>query len=266
MGEFIEEHVQFRNTAKKWLRGMIARPRRTAGRKASARAGAPGVIFFHGFTGDRMESHWIFVKCSRALARAGIASLRFDFCGSGESDGEFREVTLRGEVSDALAAVKFFRRQRGIDPERVGLLGLSLGGAIAASIASRAKARALVLWAALAHPPHLRVLAERSTRPITDPDGPREYGAHEISPSFLDDMEKLEPLKSIAHFKLPVLIIHPEKDEHLPLSHAEDYFQAAGTDIKHKIIIPDADHTFTSVAWEREVIERTVAWFERCLV
>jgi len=80
-----------------------------------------------------MESHWIFVKCARALARAGIASLRFDFYGSGESDGEFREVTLQGEIADARAAMDFFRRQKGIDPKRLGLLGLSLGGAIAAS-------------------------------------------------------------------------------------------------------------------------------------
>ena len=72
---------------------MIHRPER-----ARARRGGPGVVLFHGFTGDRMESHWLFVKCSRALARAGIASLRFDFYGSGESEGEFSEVTLQGET------------------------------------------------------------------------------------------------------------------------------------------------------------------------
>ena len=62
-------------------------------------------------------------------------------------------------------------------------------------------------------------------------------------------------------FQAPTLIIHPEKDEHLPLSHPEDYFQAVGSAIKEKVIVPGADHTFTSVAWEREVIDRTVAWF-----
>src|SRR5437867_8314985 len=116
----METFVQFPNRSKKWLRGVIHRPER-----ARARRGGPGVVFFHGFTGDRMESHWMFVKCSRALARAGIASLRFDFYGSGESDGEFPEITLRGEISDALAAVEFFRRQEGIDSRRIGLVGLS---------------------------------------------------------------------------------------------------------------------------------------------
>jgi len=260
LADFVEEHIQFRNPAKKWLRGMMARPRQAPS------GGAPGVVFLHGFTADRMESHWIFVKCARALARAGIASLRFDFYGSGESDGEFCQATLQGEISDALAAVSFLRRAKAMDPERIGVLGLSLGGAIAATIASRVKAEALVLWAALAHPAHLRVLAERSTRAIAAPDGPREYGAHEISPRFLDGLEKVDPLQSISHFTKPVLIIHPEKDAYLPLSHPEDFFRAAGAAIKEKIIIPGADHTFTSVAWERRVIEHTVQWFAQHLV
>jgi alpha/beta superfamily hydrolase len=219
------------------------------------------VIFFHGFTGDRMESHWLFVKCSRALERAGIASLRFDFYGSGESEGEFRDVTLQGEISDARAAVEFFRRQRGIDPRRLGICGLSLGGTIAASVAGPARARALVLWAALAHPAELRALAKRTTRPVPGHDGAREYSAHEVSARFLANIEKVAPLNSIARFKEPTLIIHPEQDEFLPLSHPEDYFQAAGAALKEKVIISGADHTFTSLAWEREVIGRTVEWF-----
>lgn len=212
-----------------------------------------------------MESHWIFVKCARALVGAGIASLRFDFYGSGESEGEFREVTLQGELSDAHAAVKFFRRQKGIDPKRIGLLGLSLGGAVAASLASRLRSRALVLWAALAHPSELRALAERTTNLIPGGQGAREYSAHEVSPHFLENIETVAPLKSIGGFKRPTLIIHPEKDEYLPLYHPEDYFQATGSAIKEKVIIPGADHTFTSVPWEREVITRTVDFFRQNL-
>jgi uncharacterized protein len=257
----MESLVEFPNHAGKLLRGMIHRPAPAAGRR-----GAPGVIFFHGFTGDRMESHWLFVKCSRALAQADIASLRFDFYGSGESEGEFREVTLKGEISDARAAIEFFCRQKGIDATRLGLLGLSLGGAIAAMVAPRARARSIVLWAALAHPAHLRALAESASTPIAGTDGSREFGSQHVSPRFLDNVDKIDPLKSIARFKKPTLIIHPEKDGYLPLSHPEDFFQAACSPTKEKVIIPGADHTFTSLAWEREVIDRTVEWFRKYLV
>jgi dipeptidyl aminopeptidase/acylaminoacyl peptidase len=252
--------VEFHNRSGKLLRGMIHRPSTGKNRRR-----APGVIFFHGFTGDRMESHWLFVKCARALSKVGIASLRFDFYGSGESEGEFRQATLQGEISDALAAVDYFRRYKGIDRERSGLIGLSLGGAIASVVATQARTNALVLWAALAHPGHLRTLAESKSVAIEGGDGAREFSGHEVSPRFVDNIEKFDPLKSIAQYRRPTLIIHPEKDGYLPLSHAEDFFQAVGSAIKEKVIIPGADHTFTSLAWEREVIERTVAWFRKYL-
>ncbi len=253
-----ETLVQFRNRSGKWLRGMIHRPAETA-------CLVPGVVFFHGFTGDRMESHWIFVKCARSLAQQGIASLRFDFYGSGESEGEFREVTLQGEVADARSAVEFFRRQRGIDPQRFGLCGLSMGGAVAACVAAPLQVQALVLWAALAHTSHLLELAQRTT-PVAGGDGAREYNAHRISPRFLDRIEKIQPLESIARFKGPTLIIHPENDAYLSLAHPEDYYQAAGADDKEKVIIVAADHTFSSIEWENDVIGRTGAWFQKSLL
>lgn len=243
---------------------MLHLPSQVSARRGSGRR-LPGVVFFHGFTGDRMESHWIFVKCARGLASAGIASLRFDFYGSGESEGEFGEVTLQGEIADARAAVDFFRRQKGIDAKRLGLLGLSLGGAIAASLAHDGHARALVLWAALAHPAQLRTLAETTTRLIPGKGGRREYAAQEISPRFLDNLDKVRPLHALARFQGPTLIIHPEKDAYLPLTHPEDYFLAAGAATKEKVIIPGADHTFSSIAWEREVISRTTNWFREYL-
>jgi uncharacterized protein len=252
----MEIQVEFLNRKGKRLRGVIHRP------GASARR-APGVVFFHGFTGDRMESHWIFVKCARALAQAGIASMRFDFYGSGESDGAFREVTLHSEIADAKSALEFFRKQKGIDAKRLGLCGLSMGGAVAASVAKWAKANALVLWSALAHPKELRDIAEHATRLL--PNGNREYSGHEVSTRFLDGVDRVQPVKAIRGFRAPTLIIHPEKDEHLPLHHPEDFYCACGAVIKEKVIIPGADHTYTSIAWENEVIARTTQWFARHL-
>ncbi len=257
----MEQLVQFRNRSGKWLRGMIHRP---AGRAAKGR-GLAGVVFFHGFTGDRFESHWIFVKCARALARAGVAALRFDFYGTAESEGEFRQSTLQSEISDARVAVEFLGRQKGIDSKRLGLVGMSLGGAIAATVAAESRARALVLWSAVARPAVLRTLAETNSRPIAGAEGAREYSAHHVSARFLENLEKVNPLKSIARYKQPTLIIHPGKDELLPLSHAEDYFRAAGSAVKEKIIIPGADHCYTSIAWEGEVIRQTVGWLARHL-
>jgi dipeptidyl aminopeptidase/acylaminoacyl peptidase len=250
-----EKLVEFRNRRGKWLRGMMHFP---AGAKAR---GAPGVVFFHGFTGDRMESHWIFIKCAWALARAGIVSLRFDFYGSGESEGEFRAATLAGEIADALDAVKFFRRQKGIDRARLGLCGLSLGGCVAACIAERVEAKAVVTWSAVARPVVLQEIMRSVLQPLAGSHHLVEYDAREVSLRFISNAPRYKPANLLAAFRGPTLIIHPGEDEHVPLIHAEDLYQAAGAKIKQKVIVPGADHTYTSLVWEREVIRRTVAWF-----
>lgn len=252
-----ETLVQFRNRHGRWLRGMVHRP--------EGKARAPGVVFFHGFTGDRLESHWIFVKCARALARAGIASLRFDFFGSGESEGEFREATLHTEVADAEDAVAFLRRQKGIDGARLGLTGLSLGGCIAATIAPSVRARALVLWSAVARPALLRQLARSTARRIPGSKGAYEFDAREISSRFLAATHRVKPLAALERFHGPTLIIHPEKDAAVPLSHAMDLFRAAAAELKAKVIVPGADHTFSSLAWEGKVIDKTVEWLRQYL-
>lgn len=254
----METPIEFQNRQKKWLRGMIHRPS-----QVRTRRGVPGVVFFHGFTGDRMESHWLFVKCSRALAEVGVASLRFDFYGSGESEGSFDEVTLQSEISDAQGAVDFFRRQKGIDPDRLGLLGLSLGGAIAASIAAPSRCQALVLWSALAHPAELRKLAQEQAKELAG--GGLEYSGHVVSSRLLEGVDGVDPLAGIGAFTGPTLIIHPERDELLPLRHPDDFFRRSGAVVKERVIIPGADHTFTSVAWEHEVISRSVDWLSRHL-
>jgi uncharacterized protein len=257
----METLVQFRNASRKVLRGMIHRPAGRAGRR-----GVPAVVFFHGFTSDRMESHWIFVKCSRALARAGIASLRFDFFGSGESEGDFTEASLQSEMSDAMAAVEFLRRQRGINPHRLALLGMSLGGAVAAMIAHRARVQSLVLWSAPAELASLASIASQVARPVPGRSDLVDYNAHPIPTAVIDGIQKMDPLRQVALFHQPTLMIHAENDAYLPISHAERYLKAAGTAVKQLLIIPGSDHTFTSLTWECEVIGRSVEWLKAHLL
>lgn len=254
----IERFVEFSNARGKTLRGVLHLP-------ANVRRPAPAVVLFHGFTGDRMESHWIFVKCSRALAQAGFASLRFDFYGSGESSGDFREMTLRGEIADGRAAVAFLRAQKEIAPERVGLLGLSLGGAVAAALAPSVKAKVIVLWSALAHTARLRDLLKKAPKKIPGKPGACEYDAREINPRLEEDLLKVEPIRHLARYKGPTLIVHADNDQAVPLSHARDFFQAAGADTKELAVVAGADHVYSSIPWEQEVIVRTVDWFGRHL-
>ncbi len=254
-----ERLVEFPNRAGKTLRGMLHFP-------AAAKGHAPGVVLFHGFTGNRVESHAMFVKCSRALAQAGLASLRFDFYGSGESDGDFREMSLRGEIADGRSAVAFLRDQPGVDRNCLGLLGFCLGGGVAAALALSVEAKAVVLWNAIAHTAHLRDQIQQRARRITGKAGASEFDGREISPRLIEDILKVEPTRHLKRFQGATLILHAEKNEKVPVSNARDFYQAAGADAKEIAIIAAADHFFTSTRWQQEATARTVQWFVRHLV
>jgi pimeloyl-ACP methyl ester carboxylesterase len=98
---------------------------------------------------EEVFGHKPFLVLSDHLTRAGIAVLRVDDRGVGESTGDSDHATSEDFAEDALAGVEFMLARPGIDPERIGLIGHSEGGLIAPMVASRSKAVSfLVLLAA----------------------------------------------------------------------------------------------------------------------
>lgn len=224
---------------------------------------APGVVMCHGFTGTRMEAHLLFVKAARELCAAGMNVLRFDFRGSGESDGTFEEMTIEGEITDALAAVEFLCAEPTVDPARIGLFGLSLGGLVVACAASRSeRVRALVLWAAVAD--LMGVFSAREgwdeLRAAVERDGYVDHGAFRIGKGFYEDCERVDPLAELACFEGPALVVHGSEDGAVAADHVDRYIDALPGADKRKHIVAGADHTFSSVAWEREAIGVTREW------
>ena len=59
------------------------------------------VVMFHGYTGHKNENGYLFKQISLEIVKYGYASLRFDFMGSGDSDGEFKDMTFLTEIEDA---------------------------------------------------------------------------------------------------------------------------------------------------------------------
>ena len=84
------------------LRGMLHVPDGREGK-------LPFVILFHGFCDDRNEINFVHTELSRRLCERGIASVRFDFAGSGESDGRFEDMTVSGEVADGMAILDYVK-------------------------------------------------------------------------------------------------------------------------------------------------------------
>ena len=89
---------------------------------------------------DRDETimdHRPFLVLSDYLTRLGIAVLRYDERGVGESSGDYNTATSADFAEDARAAIDFLQTQPTIDSRRIGLIGHSEGGLIAPMIASQ---------------------------------------------------------------------------------------------------------------------------------
>jgi exosortase A-associated hydrolase 2 len=113
-------------------------------------AGAPArteaFVFCHPFAEEKLWTHRTYVTMARALAGRGYPVLRFDCRGNGDSDGAFPDFSLSGALDDVARAVDTVRARTGATA--VSLLGLRLGGTVAALSAERLAGIArLVLWA-----------------------------------------------------------------------------------------------------------------------
>jgi exosortase A-associated hydrolase 2 len=122
-----------------------------AGRKLYAVLHSPdtranaAVVFCHPFAEEKRCSHLAFVHAAHELCREGFHCLRFDMTGCGDSEGEFAQATVETWLDDLDAAVEYVARS--LPDARIGLLGLRLGGALAALLAERRRdIEFLVLW------------------------------------------------------------------------------------------------------------------------
>ncbi len=122
---------------------------------------------------DRDEAlfgHKPFLVLADHLARSGIAVLRYDDRGVGESEGDFASATTEDFATDALAAVQFMVEHQKADPESVGIIGHSEGGIVAPIAAARSNRVAFIVSLAGTGIPG-RDLLELQTRKILEASG-----------------------------------------------------------------------------------------------
>jgi fermentation-respiration switch protein FrsA (DUF1100 family) len=194
------------------------------------------VLFFHGNGGN--ISHRL--VAARALADAGANVLLFDYRGYGRSTGRPAEA---GTYRDARAALLALRAQPGLDAAPVVYLGESLGGAVATELAVAEPPAALVLQSTFTS---VREMARLHYPFIPSALVPAAYPT----------------LDRIARVRCPVLILHGDRDDIVPLAHGQALFaRAAGS--KRLDVVRGAGHNdlltvagaaygVTIAAWARE--------------
>jgi pimeloyl-ACP methyl ester carboxylesterase len=228
----------------------------------------PAVVFFHGCTTTRNEAHWLFIKIARALARMGILAFRFDFRHNGESEGDFSLMTLSGEVSDGIRAIETVVEKHGADPERLGIIAMSMGGAIGAVVAGRLRDRiaSCVLLNPVGHPfEDLRAIAARSAVDLGS--FPIVYRTFTFGEPFVHDLPAIRPFAEIRNATCPVLVISGTGDTTIDPARSRQYVdvvRSAGGRAE-LLEMHGADHLFSSIHWEQEIIGRVTRWFGESL-
>lgn len=219
-------------------------------------AGSQLVILCHGFGGTKIEHGRLFVQTARALQKAGLNALRFDFWGSGDSSGDFSQMTPNTQIRDALDVLAWGQRRY----RKVAFLGLSFGGgtSICASYQARRRPDALLTWSSV---PSFKWWYSDVPSGAYAPNvgNPMIPGRR-----FFKDRPKVDVPEAYLALDIPRFQIQGDRD----LSEFRERFTAfcpKDNPLVRHLVIPDADHVFTTWKHRRQVIAESVRWLKKQL-
>lgn len=227
----------------------------------------PAILICSGYAGNKAGKFRLFVRLAEELAKHGIAVLRFDYRGSGDSEGDFQDITVESKVSDTLKCLEYLANDFQIDPTRIGLLGRSLGGAIAILAATQFKEiKSLVLWAPVFDSSPWKSLWESFSTNQLNLLQKQEIQNLPLgipNPRFLEQFFKIQIQQNLNSLKeLPILHIEATQDVVVKPQHSEAYRAARqGLEKTRFIQLPKSDHDFSDSGDQTTAIKETCQWF-----
>ena len=203
-------------------------------------------------------------RIARALTAGGIAVLRFDFTGLGNSDGDFANTNFSSNLQDLLAAAAFLRTE--YEAPKL-LIGHSLGGAAVLAMAGQVpEASAVVSIAAPSSADHvvrnfaasLDEIRERGQALVSLAG--REFT---IRKQFIDDLGALGS-EGLGELRKALLVMHSPLDTTVDITEAEKIYREARHP-KSFISLDDADHLLSRREDAEYAAEAIVGWASRYL-
>ena len=185
----------------------------------------PLVIICHGFTGDKNNA--IVKDLADELESRGIASIRFDFNGHGDSEGNFQDMTVLNEIEDAKKVYEYVRDMKGVTS--VSIAGHSQGGVVASMVAGELgakniKAVALMAPAAVLRDDAIRGILQGTTYDsINVPEYVEVFGNHKVGRNYILTAQKLPIYETAKKFTGAAFMIHGTTDIIVPYTYSIRY-------------------------------------------
>ena len=182
-----------------------------------------------------------------SLCQHGIASIRFDFNGHGQSEGEFVDMTVPNEIEDAQKVFEYVRDLRYVDG--VALVGHSQGGVVASMLAGQLSADDIAAVALMAPAAVLRDDAIRGNtmgatyNPLDAPEYVELYGGCKLGRNYITSAFRLPIYETAAKYTGPALIVHGTADRVVPYTYGIRYHQL-WKDSEY-VELDDHDHGFS---------------------
>lgn len=247
----MEKQVHFNNHLGEKLTGTLHQPEMPSCR---------GVIIGHCFTCSRHTR--VLQQMGRDLAAARFSVLRFDFSGNGQSEGAFIDSSYSKHIAEMKTATSFLSDN---GARWIGLAGHSMGANIALLAAARLESvqAVCILAARVSGMKAIHFLSGQQQAELKQA-GRVSFTSRgrslELSKNFFADADAYDMFKAIGSFKKPLLVIHGDRDDIVPVDEALQAHKRNPAAITLEII-PGADHMFSREDHRRQVSGLVADWF-----
>lgn len=236
----------------------------------------PAVILCHGTASHKDEIGDMYVMLANELLKSGIASIRFDYAGCGDSKALPQELTFYGEVEDTYEVYKYLLTCDNINKNKIGILGLSQGARIMAELFKKVpEFKFGISWSGACqsdeglfeewHTGYYSEAVQNGYAIV-----PMTWGDNLIiSKEWFDDVKKSTPLEGLKKYKGPVLAVAGVEDDIIPFEHTSEIIKMCSNIDSRAIIYPGANHIFNILSGDltimNTVIKETIQWINKIL-
>lgn len=214
-----------------------------------SQSNAPLTILFHGFTGNRIEANRLLFHLANALEERGVAALRFDFIGCGESDGSYADLTLTSLLEQAETVFEWVLSS--IEPKEICVVGYSLGGFIGSLMLERTPS---IHRAVLISPGQPRRILERDQALYEHASDVIDLGGTPVGRAYYLGLQEYLDRPAAFHDGQEILIVHGTHDQATPIECSQYYLSIPGGN-KRLVAVKGADHRYSSIVWQQTLLE-----------